>query len=243
MEIEILTDLYNRLAFPEKCIKSIKIKRFLREIDYKGDFVDIDIFLKKANKNQNTKIDYQTFELLIADLFEKKQINGDKLTTMLNDNADSESIYIQKLSSLINLKGMNIILDKLYDNFNIVFELLSNICEDNNMVNYSAFVHFCKVFRLFPDQISYRQINRYFDLISCKKSSIDLNQFLEVILLIFLEIFNITKYDELDDFINELCVFLIRLDTSGGWDVLCKENGKSNKRYRFGQGIVTTNNS
>lgn len=242
MESDMFKKLYDNLCYPEKTLKSMKLKRFLSQLSYTENFTEIEIFLKKANKNQSTKIDFNTFELLLAHLYNKKQIDGDNLTEMLNNSPiDPDSVYIKKLSQLVKLKGMHVILDRLYDNFNIAFKVLAKQCGDNNVLNYSPFIHFCKIFKLFPDQVNCRQINRYFELISRKKGFIDLNQFLEVVLLVFLDIFAIDKIDEVEDFINELCVFLIRLDTSGGWSVMCKEGNGVDSRSRFGNGIVALN--
>ena len=238
-----MRQFYRGISYPEKTLKSIKFKRFLKQIGYNADFTGLDIYLKKLNNFQSTKVNFLNFESILIDMLEQNLICKEKLAELVSKQSEPvDGHYINKLSKLIELKDMHRILNQLYDNFGIVFKLLSHKSVDTKHLNYSSFMHYCKIFRLMPDYVSCRKITFFFDLISQETRKIDLNQFIEIILLIFMDVFKIEEFKQLSDILNELCIFLIRLDSSGGWDKLAKEGYIIDNRIRFANGIVCFNN-
>lgn len=55
MKNEDLQQIYKSLCFPEKKLKSIKFKRFVRQMNSDIDFTEIDILLSQLHNNYTEK--------------------------------------------------------------------------------------------------------------------------------------------------------------------------------------------
>lgn len=99
---------------------------------------------------------------------------------------------------------------------------------------------FCSKFEIFPMEVSSRRLDFFFNLISQRRDFIHKNQFLEILILVFIE----TRVNDLESFSGELSTqsdfvvnafrdFLITLDYSGGWEKLQAESGLMFSRERF----------
>ena len=99
---------------------------------------------------------------------------------------------------------------------------------------------FCRNFGIFPNEVSSRRLDFFFDLISQRHEFIFKNQFLEILILVFIE----TRLNDFESFsgklisqsdfvVNAFRDYLITLDYSDGWEKLQVKSGLMFSRERF----------
>jgi hypothetical protein len=76
MENEELNRIFKSLCFPEKKLKSIKFKRFLKQMNDQIDFTDMDILLSRIHNNySDKKLSLETFVSAINHLIQTQQLS------------------------------------------------------------------------------------------------------------------------------------------------------------------------
>lgn len=101
-------------------------------------------------------------------------------------------------------------------------------------------MHFCRKFDLYPTEVSFHKLTFFFHLISQDQPFIRKNQFLEILVLVFIDT-NIFLFEnsegalqaKIEDIMLEFRDFLMKLDYSGGWESVQLETGEDFSKCRF----------
>ncbi len=65
MDRKNLKKIFFDISYPYQTLKSIKLKRYLKTLNFKGNFVDIDIFINSQRKEKGNQIDFEMFHGII----------------------------------------------------------------------------------------------------------------------------------------------------------------------------------
>jgi hypothetical protein len=75
MKNDNLRQIFKSLCFPKKKLKTIKLKRFVKEMNPEVDFTDLDIFIAGEQDNySDRKLGFGTFERIVEYLVHKGQL-------------------------------------------------------------------------------------------------------------------------------------------------------------------------
>lgn len=93
MKNEKLTQIFKSLCFPEKKLKSIKLKRFLREMNEEIDFRELDIFIAGLHDNySDKKVTLESFGAIVGHLAQRGELTpgliSEKFEETLSDQEE-----------------------------------------------------------------------------------------------------------------------------------------------------------
>lgn len=226
--MEDIKQTFNDLAYPQKTMKTIKLKRYLRERGLTLNFTDFDIFI--VQNSSKGRVDFEQFKNIIDAL---ESHSREKEESKEKEFSKRELRKLELLQGFLMDEENQKTIGTLYFNASAIYQYLVS-CGGANLLELKSFIKFCKMFLILPQQLSQRRITESFYLISKNKEGVALNQFIEIILLLFLEIYKVERIEKKTS--KEFKNFLVRLDYSDGWEKVEVKMG-STEKHLFSKGI------